>query len=229
MLKSDLHTHTSEDPLDALITYNSQDLIKYMAKQKYEVLSITLHNTRFFSEDLRKYAEQQGILLIPGMEVRMNHKDILIINPPEGSIVPTTWRGIRRLKDEGALVIAPHPFFIVNSLGKNLVPRIKMFDAIEVSHWYHKYLNRNKMAIELAKDFNLPMIGTSDCHRLSQVGNTYTNINSDKNKDSVLEAIRKNQLEVITRPLNTLDFLKVPALLPFDLMARTFFNNAGKK
>lgn len=229
MLKADFHTHTSEDPFHGFISYSAQDLIKYMAKKNYDVLSITLHNTCLFNKDLESYAKKHGITLIPGMEVRMNNKDILILNVPDDYKVPTTWRGVRKLKQDGAFIVAPHPYFIAKSLGNHLVPRIKLFDAIEVSHWYHRLFNRNTSAIKLAEDFNLPLIGTSDCHRLWQIGNTYTEIDANPDKDSILEAIRKKQVKVVTNPLNTFNFLKVPLYLPFDTMIDVFIDKAGFK
>ena len=86
MLKADFHSHTAEDPFHPWITYTAKDLIKNMAKRGYDVLAITCHNKRVFTEDLKKYAKKQGLLLIPGMELRLQGKDILLIDLPETSL-----------------------------------------------------------------------------------------------------------------------------------------------
>ncbi len=229
MLKADLHTHTAEDPFHSFINYSARDLIKYMAKKKYDVLSITLHNKRLFTEDLRRYAKRHGILLIPGMELRMKGMDMVLLNVPEDYRVPTSWRGVRELKRRGALLIASHPFFGMHSLGNLLLEKLHLFDAIEYSHWYHKFFNRNQQAKKIADDFNIPMIGTSDCHRFWQIGHTYTEIDSAKNIDSVLEAIRKGKVRLVTKPLSTLEFLRVPVVMPYDTIVDFFFDNNGYK
>lgn len=229
MLKADLHTHTAEDPFHSFINYSAKDLIKHMARKKYDVLSITLHNKRLFNDDLDRYAKKHGILLIPGMELRMKDMDMVLLNVPENYTVPTSWRAVRELKKKGALLIAAHPFYGVHSLGDALIKKMHLFDAIEHSHWYHKLFDRNGLARKIAEDFKIPLIGTSDCHRFWQIGHTYTEIDSAKNVDSVLEAIRKNKLRLVTKPLSTFDFLRVPAVMPYDTLVDFFFDNNGHK
>ena len=114
------------------------------------------------------------------------------------------------MKKEHNLVIAPHPFYphpsaLQNKLYKNL----DLFDAIEHSHFYTKKINFNHRAVQLAKEKFLPLVGTSDTHFLFQFNTTYSFIDSKKDVDSVLKAIKKGNVQVQTKPLSYLTFARI--------------------
>lgn len=200
--------HCYGDPESTYMDYRAKDLIKYCAKQKFDVISITNHWSIHYNEDLARYAKKQGILLIPGMEARVKGYDMLIINPRLKARNPTTLRRVKWLKDEGALVIAPHPFFRMHSMGRDLEKNIDLVDGIEYSYFYNRFVNLNRKAEKIAKKYNKPLIGTSDTKYLHLIGSNYTQIDAAKNVDSVLEAIRKNKVKVVTRPLTVVEHLK---------------------
>ena len=85
MLKVDLHLHTKEDNYDNL-DYSAKELIDRAVELKFDVLAITLHNEIFFSKDLISYAEQKGILLIPGVELSIEKKHVLLYNVSEDEL-----------------------------------------------------------------------------------------------------------------------------------------------
>lgn len=223
MLKADFHMHTNEDEVDFYIQYSAKEMIKYCAKLKYDVLAITNHAVKakhkcFFNQDIERYAKKHGILLISGMEARIDRKDVILLNVKPGTKKPTTFRRVEILKDEGAVVIAPHPMFKLHSLNKQLSKKIDMFDAIEYSHSYTKYFNMNNPGMEIANKYNKPVVGTSDCHYLEQIGKTYTKVDASQDKDSVLEAVKKNKLELVTRPLTTAEYVSI--------MSKMFIRNS---
>ncbi|HMK51101.1 MAG TPA: PHP domain-containing protein, partial [Thermodesulfobacteriota bacterium] len=80
-LKTDLHLHTAEDPLDH-IRYTSRDLISKAADEGFDVISITNHHKMTFNQDLLSYAHERGILLIPGVEMTIQRRHVLVLNPP---------------------------------------------------------------------------------------------------------------------------------------------------
>ncbi|MEA3430760.1 MAG: PHP domain-containing protein [Nanoarchaeota archaeon] len=233
MLKTDFHMHTAEDPIDFHIKYSARDLIKHCAKLGYEVLSITNHAFKpkhkpLFNKDLERFAKKNGILLIPGMEARIDNKDVVILNIKESTKKPMTFRRLEMLKKEGAFLIAPHPMYKLHSLNKFIFKTIDLFDAIEYSHSYTKYFNLNKWAMEIADEYNKPVVGTSDCHFLQQLNKTYTMVDADLNKDSVLEAIRKKKIKLVTRPLTTFEFASIMSKMTFkDIFLKTFFYAEG--
>src|SRR4030042_312462 len=80
-LKADLHLHTAEDPLDR-IRYTAKELISKAADESFDVISITNHHQMTFNQDLLSYAQQRGILLIPGIEMTIRRRHVLVLNPP---------------------------------------------------------------------------------------------------------------------------------------------------
>ncbi len=216
MIKSDFHIHTKEDPLDRKeIRYNSKEMIKFCAKLGYKILSITNHTSIFFNKDIKEFAHKKGILLIPGTEAVVEGKEVLIINAPldlykRFSKKKPRFEYLDRLREENALIIAPHAFYPrKNCLQKSLIDNINKFDAIEYSHFYTKYLNFNKKAVKAAKRFNKPLVGTSDAHRYIQFNKTYSLLDCEPKKDDVLEAIRKNRIKVKSKPLDLFTFSKI--------------------
>ena len=99
-------------------------------------------------------------------------------------------------------MVAAHPFFPgTYCLGRQLLKEIDLFDAIEFSHFYSNRINFNGLAIRLAKETGLPLLGTSDSHLVRQFGTTWSLIEAEPTVTSVLAAIRKGQVQVVSRPL----------------------------
>jgi predicted metal-dependent phosphoesterase TrpH len=215
MLKSDLHIHTKEDPLD-VIKYSARQLIDYMAKRKYDVIAITPHKHPVGINGIKDYARSKGILLIEGSERRVEGKDVLVYDYDKPV---KTFADLERAKDENALIIAPHPFYGTNRcLGKKLERNIKLFDAVEYSHFYTDWMNHpNKEAKRLARRYNKPMIGTSDAHKFFQLGHTFSFLDAEKDKDSVFEAVRKNKIGISTKPLPNHVFFRIALSAVFSL------------
>lgn len=209
MLKADLHLHAEEDKHHK-IKYDSKELIDYAAKKGFEVLALTFHRDVYYNEYLKEYAKNKNILLIPGVEKLIEGKEVLIYNISRTeSDKLKTFDDIRNLKEKkDILVIAPHPYFkIWNCLGKKLVENIDLFDAIEYSHFYLPFFNLNKKAVEVAKKFSKPLIGTSDAHNLFQIGMTYSLVDSEKNIESFFKAIKNGKTELKTKPVSLKYFI----------------------
>ncbi len=224
MLKSDFHIHTGEDQFDR-IKYSSKELINHAAKLGFEVLAITNHHKIHYSKKLADYAMKKGILLIPGVETHVAGKEVLLLNVRKPGTV-NNFSDLEELRKENVVVIAPHPFYPTDScLGKDLVRNIKYFDGIEYSHFYLKNFNIfNKKAVKIAKQHNKTMIGTSDTHSFYQFGKTYSLVDSNKDIDSVLEAIRKGKVEIKTKRLSYLALSKVSISLFFTNVRRRIYN-----
>ncbi len=212
MLKADLHLHSKEDPEDySIVKHSAKELIDIASKENFEVLSITLHNKVLYNEEIVKYAEERNILLIPGCERTIEKKHVLLYNFSQEEIERiNSFEDLRKMKCSHNLVIAPHPYYphpraLMTKLKKNL----DLFDAIEHSHFYTKYLDFNKRAIRLSKEVSLPLVGNSDTHFLFQFNTTYSFIDSKKDIGSILEAIKKGNLKVQTTPLTLLTFSRM--------------------
>jgi len=201
-LKCDLHLHTSEDPRHQL-NYSAKELIQEASDKGYQVISITNHNTVTYDRELADYANQRGILLIPGVEATVAGKHVLIygVDQMDENWGKLTFFDLKRLKAKGAFIVAPHPFYPnYNCLGNLLERFSRLFDAVEYSHLYTRKFNFNRKAQSFSKDKGLPILGLSDAHSLKQLDYTYTLIDSEKDMRSIFEAIRNGGTNIITRP-----------------------------
>lgn len=209
-LKIDLHTHSAEDPYER-ISHTAFQLIDRASEEGYDVLAIANHNTITYNRELAEYGCKRGVLLIPGVEARLSGKHVLILNP-DFKEVPSSMdlADLLRLKSPASLIIAPHPFFPgPNSLKSDLLPYLRLFDAIEYSHFYNHLINWNKKAIDLAESAGRPLVGSSDCHSLQQLGTTYSLVEAEKDIRSVLKAIKQGRVEVCTSALSLISMIKI--------------------
>jgi len=202
-LKVDLHTHTAEDPCEN-IDYTAFQLIDKASQLGFDALAISNHDRVTSSKKLEKYAEEKGVLLIPGMEASFSRKHVLIINPDfEESPSNRPLKDLLKIKNEKNLIIAPHPFFPTSkSLRSDLFPYLDTFDAIEFSHFYNHFVNNNKKAEFIAHQYEKPLIATSDCHFIWQFGTSYTLVEAEKKSSSIIQAIKKGKIKLRTSPLS---------------------------
>src|SRR5438045_9536951 len=179
-IKTDLHIHTLDDPKDAL-DYSAHELLERARTLGFRVLAITLHDAVFDREEVFADAASMGILLIPAAEMRLEGADVILLN-----VAPDEIESLRTLDDLAALrkrrgpslfTIAPHPFYVLGgSIGGKLIEKIDCFDAIELCHFWGRFLNPNRRAVEVAQRFGKPLIATSDAHQLHAFGANYTSI-----------------------------------------------------
>jgi predicted metal-dependent phosphoesterase TrpH len=201
-LKVDLHLHTCDDPLDQ-VRHTAKELISKAADEGFDVLSITNHHRMTFNRDLFSYALERGIFLIPGIEITIQRRHVLVLNPPSGKTF-SDFSSLLCLRRPDTLVIAPHPYFPgVHCLNGLLLKHLGLFDALEYCHFYTANINFNHKAVELSRLNRFPLVGNSDAHFLSQLGTTYSLIRAERDIESLFAAIRQNQVEVVTRPLSS--------------------------
>jgi len=204
-LKVDFHTHTIDDPYE-IINYSAFQLIDAACQKGFDALSITNHDTITSFKELIRYAEKNRILLIPGMEATFSKKHVLIINPDfKKNPEKRPLSDLAQIKNERNLIIAPHPFFPTpTSLKSLLFSHMHLFDAIEFSNYYNPLINFNKKAVKAAHRYKKPLIGTSDSHFFREFGKTYTLVKARKDPLSIIEAVKKGEMDLITSPLSLL-------------------------
>ena len=201
-LKADLHIHTCDGITEKEIPYNALELIDMALDKGYEVLSITNHDVLTYSTYMRDYARERGVVLIPGIELTVRGKHILMYNVTDQLHLINNFDDLEQIKDTDNFIMAPHPFYPCHrSLGRYLKEWIHVFDAIELSHFYTASFDFNKSAIECARQFGLPLVGTSDSHTRHQMGHTYTLIEAEKEPEAIFEAIKNGKTQVVTAPL----------------------------
>jgi len=225
MLKIDLHLHTKEDPFDGeFIKYSAKELISHAAKLNFDAIAITNHNKVTYSDELKECAEKKGILLIPGAEIKIKGKQVLVYNVTQRDIEKIkTFDDLRKIKNKDNMVIAPHPYFVYpQCLKKKLEEEIDVFDAIEYSHFYVNLINKNKKAVKMGKRYRKPLVGTSDAHFLHQMNNTYSLIDSKKDRLSIINAVKKNKVKIVTRPLLYNKFMMIAIFSLFSKFRKLY-------
>jgi predicted metal-dependent phosphoesterase TrpH len=202
LLKIDLHTHTSDDPVDP-VPYSARELIARAATLGYHALAITLHDRQLDIAPLVDHASARGIVLIPGVEQTIERRHVLLLNFSARAATIRTFADLARLKDdEGGLVIAPHPFFPLSSCVGALIDRYaRLFDAVEINAMHVPGMNFNRAAVRWAARHGKPLVGNGDVHRLAQLGPTYSLVDAEPGAGSICEAIRAGRVEVHTTPL----------------------------
>lgn len=201
MLKIDLHMHSKEDREDN-ISYSAKQLIDKAADLSYDALSLTFHKRFFWKQDIVRYAKNKGITLIPGAELSIEGKDVLVYNLKKGDDKIKTFRELRELKKrrKELFIMAPHPYFYLSfCLEDKLEEHIDLFDAIEYCWFFTSYFNRNKKAEIIAKKHMLPLVATSDNHLLWNFGKNYNLIDTKDTKD-IFKAIKEGKFKKHAKP-----------------------------
>ena len=173
MLKIELHTHTADDPIDA-IPYTTFELIDRAAELGYDALAITLHEHQLDLRRFLPYAAERGIVLIPGVERTVEGRHVLLLNYKSGTEQVRSFADLAALKRRASgLVIAPHPFFPTQScLRGALEQHADLFDAVERNAMFIRGIDFNRAAERFAARHGKPVVGNCDVHRLSQLGTT---------------------------------------------------------
>jgi predicted metal-dependent phosphoesterase TrpH len=204
-LKTNLHLHSCEDAYDVL-EYSIFEAIDRAKELGYEVLAWTPHRQVLCLQEHIDYAQKRGILLLPGIEAKVEGREVLIINcgkEVEGIKTFSQLREYKKQKEGGVLIIAPHPFFPAKSvLAEKLMENIDLFDAIEKSWFYTKKVDFNRKAVKISQATGKPLIATSDTHRLSCLEKSYALVQSEKNATSFIAAVRDGRIDNFSRPIS---------------------------
>lgn len=200
-LKADLHTHCSDDRLDR-VGFSVETLIDVVAGKGYQVLAIACHLRRVYTAAMVEYARRRDVLLVPAIELMVDGKHVVVINPSEAGASATTFAELRAADRGESIVLAPHPYYPDRScLHGQLAKHIDLFDAVEYCATYGRFANPNRWAVKTARRFGLPMIGSSDIHALPHCSRTFTWLDVDEvSVAGIVRAIRAGRVEVETSP-----------------------------
>jgi len=211
VLKIDLHLHTSDDPRDR-ISYSSHDLIDRAAALGFKALAITLHDCQLTDPSTFAYARERGITLIPGIERTIRGKHVLLLNFAAADVdAVKTLDDVRRLKARAdGIVIAPHPHFPSPScLGGLLDEHADIFDAVEWSYFWSRWIDFNSRAARWAESRGKAVVGNSDLHDLRQLGRTCSMVDALPDPSAICAAIRNGRVRLVTEPVPVVELVDV--------------------
>jgi len=209
-LKTDLHLHTCDGSRETYIRYDACRLIDAAMEKGYDVISITNHDTVTYSDYLQDYARERGIVLIPGMEITLQGRHVLSYHSTRSPVPVSSFAELQKNKSPDTLYMAPHPFYPGGcSLGRRFLQWGRLFDAVELSHFYTNAINFNRKAIDAAESLNLPLVGTSDSHTLRQLNTTYSLVYAEKTAEAVLAAVKSGRVDIVTAPLSVCDLAMI--------------------
>lgn len=179
--KADLHLHTTASDGEA----SPAEVLAEAARRQLAVVAITDHDTIAGALEARRIADAYGVEVIVGEEVSTREGHLLVLflerELPPGRPLAETAAAAR---EQGALVIAPHPFgYLVPSIGRAgplglggyASPGwVDLVDAVEVFNAGLWSDGNNRRAARFAAGRGLPVVGGSDSHHIPTVGAGYT-------------------------------------------------------
>jgi predicted metal-dependent phosphoesterase TrpH len=208
LVKSDLHIHTSDDNEDNFIKHSAKDIIDVASNKGFNVLAFTLHRQILPLDKLKLYAKKKNILLISGVEAKIEGKHVLIYNiTPEEYSKINVFDDLRKLrqKNKNIFVIAAHPFMFKSIITKNCLQEKyfenkDLFDALEIQQFYSFFMNANKKTIKVAKNDGKPIVASSDLHFKRHFGIHYTivDVNGPMNEKNFFNAIKQGKTQIIS-------------------------------
>jgi len=209
-LKADLHIHTGDDEVDYhLIRYSTAQAIAAARAQGFQVIAVTNHRRPTVTPEQRARALEQGLILLAGVEAELNHRHVLVIGPDGQFKPPASFDDLRAMRNDGYLVMAPHPFYPSPFALRGLLEKHPdAFDAVEFCHFYSRHLNPNRRAEAFAAQNHKPLVGTSDMHAAWQLGKTYSMIESQPSPEAIIAAVKAGRVRVVTQPLQLGNYLR---------------------
>lgn len=198
------HTHYSRGTkIPTEVMLSPRQAVKIAKKRGLDGLAITDHRVISGWEEAREEAVKQGILFIPGMEIQAKEGHIIGLGLTEAvenhlSVGET----LERIREQGGLSVAPHPYDIKNDGVKDLCMKadsVEVFNSIgldRLANWY----SRRKIS-----GTGKSMVVGSDVHSSEMMG-LAVNFVDAQDLDGLIKDIRKGRVGFRTSyvPVNDL-------------------------
>jgi predicted metal-dependent phosphoesterase TrpH len=195
MLRLDLHIHTrfskdSEAPIASVI--------EHCQSGNLDVIAITDHDNIRGAMEVRKGAPFQVII---GEEIKSTKGDIIGLFLEEeipGGLSPQ--ETVNRIKDQGGLVVVPHPFCRLRPTalgGRTLLDILTSVDVLEGYNSHTIWPRDNAKGAAFALEHELPMVASSDSHSALELGSTYTEVpleSLDGTPEGLMRALRMGRM-----------------------------------
>ena len=195
MSKVDTHVHTKYSGNSKKISVipdcisRPERILKFADKKGIDFLAITDHDTIRGGIETEKLAPSR---IIVGEEISTSDGELLGLFLNE-TIPPnlSAEESIERIKEQGGLAIAPHPYSVICPCLKDLIYKLKI-DGIEVFNAFHRDGILNRKAAEENKKIKKAPNAGSDAHTERMVGNAFTLFKGNTPED-FYKAVKKKK------------------------------------
>lgn len=164
----DLHFHTEKySPCSKI---NLEDGLKKAKLMGLDAICITEHDIIANYLNIADLEKKYHIKIFVGTEIYTLDGDILcygIDNIPDSKISASELTAY--VNSKGGATIAAHPFRNNNRGIKNKIADLPHLDAVEAFNGNTSYEN-NMKAYDISQANHIPITGSSDCHKLDNIG-----------------------------------------------------------
>lgn len=189
-MRADLHLHSRHSPDSVL---DPRQIARLASARGLKAVALTDHNTVGGHGAMKDACAEEGLLLIPGIEVTSTDGHILAYGvsqaPKAGRSAAETIEEIHAL---GGIASAAHPERVYTGLSTAVVRSAK-FDAIEAFN-SQSAAHHNAQARSVADELRLPVTGGSDAHAPYRVSLGYLAMELEpKTMDDAIAQILKGK------------------------------------
>ncbi|WP_295722210.1 PHP domain-containing protein [uncultured Methanobrevibacter sp.] len=197
ILKLDPHIHSSYSP-DAIST--PSEIIKKSKELNLDIIGISDHNTIEGSQlALKETKNDDELLVMPSIEISSKYGHILGFGIEEmvkrGLSAEET---VDKIHELGGLAIVPHPYsYYRHGLFCKEKNKDLNIDGVETKNARFILGYSNYKGKKLAEEKNIAELGSSDAHYKNFIMDCYSEIDCEKDIDSVLKAIKKRKTKAL--------------------------------
>lgn len=201
----DLHIHTTA--FSACSNLDPADMVAQAKAVGLDGVVITEHEKLWPADDLQRLSDESGLLVLGGVEITTTEGDITAYGLKEEvgrMVTPAELRAIA--DDQGALLIAAHPFrgFLLFGFGElqlnvDQAAARSIFESVDGLEICNCKVTdaENEFAAKVGAHLDLLMVGGSDAHAAHEVGLCATAFEDDiTDVPDLLAALRSGRFEV---------------------------------
>ncbi|MCV0367768.1 MAG: PHP domain-containing protein [Nitrosopumilus sp.] len=209
---SNFHVGDKEPPYDCNISIRDQ--LERSYNLGLNAIFVTNHNTLDGYHQLLEYKNDhekfKNIDVFPAEEITIDNGAHVLAyglydEIPAGLSLDDV---IDKVRDQGGVSSAPHPFSLLDALRDNA----KKCDMVEVFNSNNIDILSNARATQFALDNDMIQVAGSDSHVISTLGRCVNVIDSENNLDDILQAMKKGKISIsqtgYALQSETLDHLK---------------------
>ncbi|HWY38649.1 MAG TPA: PHP domain-containing protein [Bacteroidia bacterium] len=162
----DFHTHTHHS-YDCMM--KPAKILRLAKERGLDAIVINDHDTIAGGLECKRINTIAGLEVIVGAEIKTSIGDVTGLFLKEEITARNYSDVVAEIKRQGGITILNHPYVHHNLSDMN-------FDGIDLIEGYNGRVDekRNEMAVQLAKQYNKPIIAGSDAHTYAEIANCRT-------------------------------------------------------